>query len=146
MWSHMSVASFTSRFRARLRNVYGGIAVVCVLALLASGSAVSAAAGPSQGSGASLTFPSGKAQLVGSQALVLVRCLGPQTAACNGTLTLGTSGHRHKVPFSVFGGTSQSLTVPLGSDAGAVKRAMAVARTAQQGGGYTRSSEVLHFR
>jgi hypothetical protein len=126
--------------------VYGSIAVICALAILASATAVSAAPGPSQGSGASLTFPSGKAQLVGSQALVLVRCLGPQTAACNGTLTLGTSGHKHKVPFSVVGSTSQSLTVPLGGDAGAVKRAVAVAKTAQQGGGYTRSSEVLHFR
>jgi hypothetical protein len=142
----MSVASFPTRLRVRLRNVYGGIAVICALAILASATAVAAAAGPSQASETSLAFPSQKAHLVGSQALVLVKCLGPQTSACSGTLTLGTSGHRHKVPFSVVGSTSQSLTVPLGGDAGAVKRAVAVARTAQQGGGYSRSSEVLHFR
>ncbi|HEX8754508.1 MAG TPA: hypothetical protein VF731_13940 [Solirubrobacterales bacterium] len=84
--------------------------------------------------------------MVGSQALVFVRCLGSRASTCNGTLALATRGNKHTVPFAVIGGTGQSLTVPLGPDAERAKRAVAVARTSQPSGGYARSSEVLRLR
>lgn len=135
-----------SRLSSRFKAGSALLAAICALALLTISGAASAVASPNASSELSLAFPSEKAQLVGSQALVFVKCIGSQASACNGTLTLTTSGNKHKVPFSVIGGTSQNLTVPLGSDADSAKRAVAVARTAQARGGYSRSSEVLHLR
>jgi hypothetical protein len=146
MWCHVAVIAVPARRFARLRARLAPLGALYALALLAIPGAAGAVAGPPSASELSLTFPSGKAQLTGSQALILVKCLGSKTGACNGTLTLTTSGNKHKVPFSVIGGTSQALTVPLGSDARAAKRAVAVARTAQASGAYIRSSEVLHLR
>jgi hypothetical protein len=146
MWCHVAVTAVLARRSARFRAKLGPLGALCALALLAIPGAAGAAAGPPSSSEQSLTFPSEKAHLTGSQALILVRCLGSKTGACNGTLTLTTSGNKHKVPFSVIGGTSLDLAVPLGSDARVAKRAIAVARTAQASGGYIRSSEVLHLR
>lgn len=145
MWSYMPVNPTRPRRSTRLRGSFGLLATTCALAILAFPGAAGAATGPVPSSESSLAFASENAHLVGSQALVLVKCLGSQSSTCNGTLTLRTSGNRHKVPFSVIGGTSQSLTVPLGGDS-AAKRAVAVAETAQGSGGYVRSSEVLHLR
>jgi hypothetical protein len=95
----------------------------------------------------SLSFASETARLVGSDALVLVKCTGSRNGICNGTVTLSAGGQKHKVPFSVVGGSSQSLVVPVGSseDLGSTS-GLAVARTSQPSGGYRRSSEVLHFQ
>jgi len=145
MWSHIEVIAVPARLSPRSKAGSARLAALFALALLALPGS-SAAADPGASSELSLAFPSEKAHLVGSQALVFVKCLGSQANTCNGTLTLTTSGNKHKVPFSVIGGTSQNLTVPLGSDADTAKRAVAVARTAQGSGGYARSSEVLHLR
>lgn len=133
-----------SRLFAQSKARFGLVAATCALAMLALPSAGSAIA-PTSTSELSLVFPSQEAHLAGSQALVLVKCLGSEVSTCNGTLTLATGGNKHKVPFSVIGGTSQNLTVPLGSNADAAKRAIAVARTSQASGRYVRSSEVLHL-
>jgi hypothetical protein len=145
MWSYMAVNVPRPRQSTRFRATFGLLAATCALAILAVPGIAGAAIGPVPASESSLAFGSERAHLVGSQVLVLVKCLGSQGSTCNGTLTLITSGNRHKVPFSVIGGTSQSLTVPLGADSTA-RRAVAVAETAQASGGYVRSSEVLHLR
>jgi hypothetical protein len=94
-----------------------------------------------------LTFASESARLVGREALVLVKCTGSRNGICSGTVTVSAGGRQHKVPFSVIGGSVQSLTVPVGSSRtlGATS-GLAVAKTVQPSGGYARSSEVLHFR
>jgi hypothetical protein len=95
----------------------------------------------------SLSFPRQTARLVGPDALFLVKCAGSQNGICSGTVTLSAGGQKHKVPFSVVGGSSQSLTVPVGSSKGLSGTAgIAVARTVQPSGGSVRSSEVLHFQ
>lgn len=131
---------------ARLRTGFGTLAAVGALIALAAPSPTSAAPPPTPSSELSLAFNSESAHLVGSQALVLVKCLGSRASTCNGTLTLSTAGNRHRVPFSVIGGTSEDLAVPLGSDASSARRAVAVARTVQASGRYVRSSEVIRLR
>jgi hypothetical protein len=142
MWCHIGVPRLPGLRFVRLRPGLGLLAATWALAIIALPGA--AAATPTPSSELSLAFPSESAHLAGSQALVLVKCLGSEASTCSGTLTLRTGGNKHKVPFSVSGGTSQNLTVPLGGDSSA-KRAVAIARTAQAGGGYVRSSEVLHL-
>ena len=122
--------------------------MLCSAALLATAAAPAVAGAsstifdtPSQ---MSLSFARGTAHLLGRDALVQVRCAGSRNGTCNGTVTLSAGGHKHKVPFAVVGGSSESLTVPVGSRHAA--SALAVAKTAQPAGGYVRSSEVLHFR
>jgi len=142
MWCHVRVIAIPARLKAGSAR----LAATGALALLILPGAASADAGPAASPEISLAFPSGRAQLVGSRAVVPVECLGAEYSTCNGTLTLTTGGNKHKVPFAMIGGASQNLAVPLGSDADKAKRAVAVARTAQETGGYSRSSEVLRFR
>ncbi|MGH3426584.1 MAG: hypothetical protein ACRDQZ_03265, partial [Mycobacteriales bacterium] len=125
-------------------------ATLCAATLLASAVPAIAAArstvfdAPSE---MSLSFARETARLVGPDALVLVKCGGSQNGSCSGTVTLSAGGHKHKAPFSVVGGASQSLVVPVGSSrALSGTSGLAVARTAQPSGGYARSSEVLHFK
>lgn len=146
MWSHVAVRFLPTPLSARLRAGFPALALVGALTVFAIPGAAGAAAPAASSSELSLAFPSESAHLVGTQALVLVKCLGSQTSSCNGTLTLTTKGHKHKVPFSVIGGTSENVTVPLRSDASNAKRALVVARTAQASGRYVRSSEVLDVR
>ncbi len=122
-------------------------ATLCAAALLATAAAPTTAGArsafdaPSQ---MSLSFARGSAQLLGRDALVQVRCAGSRNGTCNGTVILSTGGRKHKVPFAVVGGSSESLTVPVGSHH--ASSALAVAKTVQPAGGYARSSEVLRFR
>jgi hypothetical protein len=96
---------------------------------------------------ASIEFVRGTAALLGPEALVPVRCNGPQDATCTGVLTLSVAGQKHKAPYSILGGTSQDVSVTVGGgDQLAGRRAVAVARTTQSSGRFSRSSEVLHFR
>lgn len=119
-------------------------------ALLATAVSAGPAAGSSvfaPGPGTSLSIVRSGARIVGTEALVLVRCSGPRNGICNGTLTVSTGGRRHKVPFSVGGGSRQALAVTVGRrKALRGARGRAVARTAQPAGGYLRSREVLRFR
>jgi hypothetical protein len=125
-------------------------ATLCAAALLATAVPAIAAAGSTPFAAAaemSLSFASQSAPLVGPEALVRVRCTGPQDGICSGTVTLSAGGRKHKVPFSVVGGSGQSLTVPVGSSrALGASSGLAVAKTLQPSGGYVRDSEVLHFR
>ncbi|HEY5052211.1 MAG TPA: hypothetical protein VII45_02260 [Solirubrobacterales bacterium] len=94
-----------------------------------------------------LSFARGTARVIGRDALILVKCTGSQNGTCSGTVTLSAGGRKHRAPFSVIGGGSQSLTVPVGSGKDlSGTSGLAVARTAQPSGGSARSSEVLHFR
>lgn len=136
----------TARPKLRIRLT----ATLCAVALLASAIPAMAAArstvfeAPAE---MSLYFARGTARLVGPDALILVKCTGSQDGICSGTVTLSAAGHKHKVPFSVVGGSSQSLTVPVGlSKDLSGTSGLAVARTAQPSGGSARSSEVLHFQ
>lgn len=95
----------------------------------------------------SIGFARETAELIGSDALVLVRCEGEAGDICSGTLTLSFSGNKHKAPFSVLAGTSQSVSVTIGGGGQlAGRRAVAVAKTVQPTGRFARSSEVLRFR
>ena len=99
------------------------------------------------GSETSLSFARRTARLVGPEALVLVECAGPKDGICSGTVTVSAGGHQHKTPFSLLGGSRQSLAVTVGpAKALSGTSGLAVARTLQAGGGFARSSEVLHFR
>jgi hypothetical protein len=124
-------------------------AILCAAALL-GGAIPSLAAARSTALEAptemSLSFASATARLIGPEALVLVKCTGSQNGICSGTVTLSNEGHRHKVTFSVVGGSKQSLTVPVGSPRGPGATGLAVAETSLPAGGYVRSAEVLHFR
>jgi hypothetical protein len=98
------------------------------------------------GSETSIEFVRGTADLLGSEALVPVRCNGEQGAACTGVLTLSIAGQKHKAPFSILAGTSQDIAITVGDgDQLSGRRAIAVARTTQSSGRTARSSEVLHF-
>jgi len=123
----------------RLKASFGLLAAICALATLAIPSAAGAA------SSAELTFPSQEADVVGSKASFWVQCSGSETSTCEGTLTLTANGRKHLVPFSVVAGTNQSLSVRLGSSSTA-KRVVAVAKTAQDDGGYVRSWGLLELR
>ncbi|HET6571876.1 MAG TPA: hypothetical protein VFG58_10370 [Solirubrobacterales bacterium] len=95
----------------------------------------------------SLVFVRPTARVVGSQALISVRCVGSRNAVCSGTVSISVAHRRHRAPFSVGGGSRQSLAVPVGPRRavdGALGRA--VANTAQPSGGYVRIREALRFR
>jgi uncharacterized membrane protein len=123
----------------RSKAFLGLLAAACALGILAIPGAAGAA------SSAELTFPSDEAHIEGSRASFWVECSGSTGSTCNGTVTLSTNGRKHKLPFSVVGGTHQSLSVQLGPHSTA-KRVVAVARTAQETGGYVRSWGLLELR
>ncbi|HEU5063236.1 MAG TPA: hypothetical protein VFT79_08825 [Solirubrobacterales bacterium] len=135
----------SSRFSISFKTFLGVLATVCALAILASLTAAAATAGSNEPPELSLTFPTGEAHLSGSQASVWSTCRGPEARVCSGTLTLTTSGNKHRVSFSIVAGTNQSLTIPLGADSTA-KRIVAIARTEQANGVYARSRNVLRLR
>jgi hypothetical protein len=132
------------------------VALICGAALIAAVPAVAAAAtnyGPSYGGAApsagatNLEFARSTVRTVGPGALVYVKCTGTETGLCTGTVTLSIAGSNHKVPFSVSGGVTEALVVPLGSDnPGHGTTALATASTAQTLGAYAQSTEVLHFK
>lgn len=126
-------------------------ATLCAAALLATAAVPATAAAWSAPFDAptemSLSFARDTARLVGPDALVLVKCTGSRIGICSGTVTLSAGGRKHKAPFSVTGGSSQSLAVPVGSSKALGSTAgLAVAKTAQASGGYVQNTDVLHFR
>lgn len=139
-----------NRFPLTLPALVGAFLALLLAVLAFNGLAGSAAARssvfdtPSQ---MNLVFTEGSARLVGSQALVQVRCEGPRNGICNGTAVLRAAGKKRKVPFAVTGGARSSLAIPLGSAAALRgKRAVALAKTVQQTGGYLSAREVLRLR
>ncbi len=116
----------------------------CLIAPALAGAARSSSDG---GVGTILVFTGEKAPLVGSTALLAVKCLGPRGSLCNGTVVVTVGPRKTKVPFALGGGSRQSLAVPVGvpSD-GSRQRGFAVARTAQSSGGLARDTAVITFR
>lgn len=135
---------------SRLRSHRNWIpAALAVLGLAAAAPAMSTASLLPSSPGAEMTllFARPSARIVGDQALILVRCEGPRQGICNGTVTVAARGHRHREPFSLAGGTRQSLAVKVGARRRlSGSRARAIASTAQSDGGYVRSRETLRFR
>lgn len=126
----------------RTKTSLGLLAAVCVLAAVATPGVAGAS---SLASSSELTFPSDEAHVTGSRASFWVECSSSEASTCSGTVTLTTNGKRHNVPFAVVAGTRQNLSVRLGPNSTA-KRVVAVARTAQESGGYVRSWGLLELR
>jgi hypothetical protein len=125
------------------------LGVLCGATCLLVGSGTAALAQPSVPAAGptNLSIASERAHLVGPEALILVRCEGPRTALCNGTLSVSLAGKVRREPFSVFAGSRQSVDVSLGRGlARRARTAVAVARTVQAAGGSAQSRAVLHFR
>jgi hypothetical protein len=142
----LSMAAKAQIRRGRAWATMGAVALL-VAAVPASGSAVAGWSPPGAGSQMSLSFARSTAQIVGTQALVLVRCDGSRKGICNGTVTVSAGGRKHRAPFAVAGGSRQLLAVPVGSrKALGGTSGRAVARTVQPTGGYLRSGEMLRFR
>jgi hypothetical protein len=124
------------------------VALLCGTALIgAVPAAASAAVAPGSEGTNNLEFARDTVRTVGPGALVFVKCAGSQSGLCSGTVTLTIGGAKHKVAFSVSGGSSQNLVVPLGSEkvAGGTA-AVAQSSTAQPIGAFSQSTEVLHFK
>jgi len=132
-------------YSARIRLALAGFAALISLAALPALASAEALV-PGGNSEMSLVFSAESAHLVGSSALVPVKCLGSGNGLCNGTVTLTVKGAKHKVPFALVGGSAQTLEVPVGSAGGlSGATAVAVARTQQAVGGYSRATGVLHL-
>ena len=141
----MHSADRRSSRRIGTRTLAGLAGLICSVALFLS--AASAASSTEM----SLEFTRSTARVVGSGALVFVKCTGPSGGMCTGTVALRLGARSHKAAFSVVGGASQSVVVPLGSDRAAFDRAggktaLAVAGTAQPLGSYVETTGVLHIR
>jgi hypothetical protein len=98
-----------------------------------------------------LVFARDTARDTGAGAVVSVRCNGPRSGVCAGTVSLDLEGQAHKAPFSVMGGHRQSVVVPLGSDAtdsadSDSRRALAVASTMQPLGPCALAERVLRLK
>jgi hypothetical protein len=137
------------RLRFALMPFVGGFVALCIAGSAPGGLAGTASAGTAfeTSSPVNLVFTKASATLLGSEALVQVRCEGPRGGICNGTVVLRVQGEKHKVPFAVNGGSRSSLAVSVGAaDPLQGKRAVALARTVQRGGGYLRAREVLRLK
>lgn len=130
-----------------LPALVGAVAALCLAGSAFAGSAAAGSSVFETPSQMNLVFTAGSARIVGSEALIPVRCEGPRSGICSGTAVLKVAGQKHKVPFSVTGGVRQRLAVTLGRD-GALRgeRAVALARTVQQSGGRLHAREVLRLR
>lgn len=143
---------FTSK--AGRTTLAGIVGFFCTAALFLGSAAPAGAATAAPGTGSeemSLEFTRSTARVVGSGALVFVKCTGPSSGLCTGTVALRLGAKSHKAPFSVVGGASQNVVVPLGSDREAFDRAggktaLAVASTAQALGSYVETTGVLHLK
>jgi hypothetical protein len=130
-----------SGVRGRLAATIGVIGIAACVALPA---AVTAA--PSSES-VSLVFTTGTAREVAGNLAVPVRCLGESTGFCSGVLTLSGGGHKTSIPFSVQGGSGESIFVPLRLEGKAKsQKVIAVAGTAQPIGPPANVTEVLSVR
>lgn len=100
------------------------------------------------GPSVSVAFTRQSATVVGSGAVVAVKCKGPRGSSCTGTITLHLGGSSHKASFYVEGGARQNVVVPLGQDSAkaARGRARVVADTLQPLGASHRTERVLHLR
>lgn len=124
-----------------MATAIGALGIVACTAL----SAGAAAAPPSES--VSLVFTTGTAREVAGNLAVPVRCLGKSTDFCSGVLTLSGSGRKVSIPFSLQGGSAESIYVPLRPEgARHAQKVIAVAGTAQPIGPPASVSEVLSIR
>ncbi|HUB99319.1 MAG TPA: hypothetical protein VMS11_05795 [Solirubrobacterales bacterium] len=136
--------------KACLATLAAASTILAALALPAAASAETAAeyvSGPRM----TLTFARDTVRLTGAGAVVSVKCNGPGSGVCAGTVSLEIEGASHKVPFSVMGGQRRSLVVPLGDGASessdtSVRRALATASTMQPLGTPALSEQVLRIK
>jgi hypothetical protein len=130
-----------SGLRGRLAATIGALGI----AACASVPAIAAAAPPSES--VSLVFTTGTAREVAGNLAVPVSCLGESTDFCSGVLTLTGGGRKVSIPFSVQGGSGESIYVPLRLEGGhRAQKVIAVAGTAQPGGPPASVTEVLSIR
>lgn len=97
----------------------------------------------------SVEFTRRRAGLVGSRALVFVRCSGSIAETCEGTLVLSGLGGAHKVPYSIAREQHEVLAVPLGpagESAPHGAKLRAVSHTLQLSGGTVSESSLLRIR
>jgi hypothetical protein len=136
--------------KARLATLAAVVTVLVAIALPAAASAETAAefvSGPRM----TLSFARDTGRETGAGAVLSVRCNGPRSGVCAGTVSLEIEGETRKAPFSVMGGHRQSLVVPLGSDAtessdSDARRAVGVASTMQPLGPCARTEQVLRLK
>ncbi|MBS1878586.1 MAG: hypothetical protein JST31_03640 [Actinobacteria bacterium] len=129
-----------------IRRSVLAIALALLLLALGSGQAVAGTSVPG-GARTNLSIDGGTARLVGPEALITVACEGPRDGFCSGTLSFHRAGQTREEPFSVGAGSRESLAVFVGRGfAVSGGSAVAVARTAQAGGGLAQSRAVVRFR
>jgi hypothetical protein len=127
--------------RGWLTATIGALGIVACVALPAA----AAAAPPTET--VSLVFTTGTAREVAGNLAVPVRCLGESTDICSGVLTLSGSGRKASIPFSVQGGSGESIYLPLRLEDGRrAQKVIALASTAQPGGPPASVTEVLSVR
>jgi hypothetical protein len=119
-----------------------GVLTALIAALLTAG-----IAGGATFAGAELEFAGDTADQTAGQVEVPVECIGGPTGFCAGTLTLSWHGKRSTSTFSVQGGSSDTVAVPLpaGGSGGRAKIA-AVATTTQALGPAVTRRAILHLR
>jgi hypothetical protein len=142
--------SSTGTLTRRLATLAAASTILATAAVPAFASAEDAAdfvSGPRM----TLVFARDTAQATGAGAVLSVRCKGPRSGVCAGTISLELGGQTFKAPFSVMGGHRQRQVVPLGSvatdsrDTGS-QRAFATASTMQPLGAPALTEQVLRLK
>jgi hypothetical protein len=119
-------------------------AAVAVLGLVGAIAIPATAGADSVASGMTLVFANGNAHAVAGNVAVPVECLGAG-GFCSGNVTLSRSGHRISVPFSVEGGSKETIYVPLRVEGKAhAKKVHGVATTIQPQGPATSTKQYLY--
>jgi hypothetical protein len=155
MWSHVPMdrrngKSSMGTLRARLATLAAASTLLVAAVVPALASAESAAefvSGPRM----TLVFARDTAHITGAGAVLSVKCVGPRSGVCAGTLSVELDGQTFKAPFSVIGGHRQSQVVPLGSTAtdsrdSGPRRAFATASTMQPLGAPALTEQVLRVK
>jgi hypothetical protein len=123
------------------------LAALATPAVAAAESAAEFVSGPRM----TLVFARDTAHVTGAGAVLSVRCNGPRSGACAGTISLELGGQTFKAPFSVMGGQRQFQVIPLGSAASdsrdsGPQRAVATASTMQPLGAPALTEQVLRVK
>ncbi|HEY0277912.1 MAG TPA: hypothetical protein VGC32_06555 [Solirubrobacterales bacterium] len=118
-----------------------------VLAVAACAALPAAASAAPPSASTSLVFTTGTARPAAGLLAVPVRCLGESTGFCSGVLTLTSGSRKASIPFSVKGGSTESIYVPLRLEGTRrASKVTAVAATAQPLGPPDSVTEVLSVR
>ncbi|MGE5409160.1 MAG: hypothetical protein ACM3NV_11170 [Syntrophothermus sp.] len=144
-----SIAANGGRTSSRGRAALAAVVAVAALLLPALPAAAAAEELPASALGPEmrLGFAGHSARMVGSHVLLSVRCRGPLSGTCAGTVSLGSGGAGRTVPFSIAGGRAQGLLVPFGERGNhAPARVRAVARTMQPLGAFRETERLLRLR